>query len=485
MQAHDTFWPARYFLCLLLVLGSIGPLVAQSQATLLPRIAAGYSHSVGIRATSAVATHGENRGGEIGDGTTSTRLSPVYLAPPAGQTWAQVAVGDFRSTALTTAGDMYSWGSNGYGQLGDGTLTDRRTPFRLAAPTGTTWAGVAAGFGHTVALCANGQLYTWGDNHYGQLGIGTTATTLARQLISAPSGQRWTQVAAGYNFSLALCADGSLYTWGSNTNGQLGDGSATSRLAPVLVPAPAGQTWVQVAGGFWSAAALCSDGSLYTWGANYGGQLGNGTTTGELVPLRLVPPTGQRWLQVSVGYQHMLAVCSNGSLYSWGDNYYGQLGDGTNSNRRTPVRIAPPLGKQWVQVAAGYNHSLALDSDGQVYSSGYNYSGELGDGTNRDANCFGRMCNVLATAPAAPAPQVVVAPNPFISELQVQLGSVSPGPVSLALYTSLGQCVKYEEYTQLSAPYQVQLHNLASLPPGFYLLQISTGHGHQSVRLVH
>ena len=468
---------------LVLTLSAAGPLAAQS--LFVPRIAAGYSHSVSIRATGAVATHGENRSGEIGDGTTAARSSPVYLAPPPGQAWAQVATGDFRSTALTTTGEMYSWGSNGYGQLGDGTLTDHRTPFRIAGPAGSSWAGVAAGFGHTLALAANGELYTWGDNYYGQLGIGSTATTLARQHLPTPAGQQWAQVAAGYNFSLALSTTGALYAWGSNADGQLGEGTTTRHLAPVLVPPPAGQSWGQVAAGFWSAAALCSDGSLYTWGNNYEGQLGDGTTTGQLLPTRLAPPTGQRWLQVAVGYAHMLAVCSDGSLYSWGSNNQGQLGDGTNTARRRPVRIAPPPNRQWAQVAAGSSHSLALDSEGQVYSSGYNYSGQLGDGTTRSTNYFLRTSAPLATAPPLAPGQAAVFPNPFESEIRLKPGVAAPFPITLTLCTSAGHCVRQAVYAQLPATGELLLPDLATLPAGLYMLRVSTAQGQQQFKLTH
>jgi alpha-tubulin suppressor-like RCC1 family protein len=452
----------------------------------MPRIAAGYSHSVSIAPTGAVATHGENRGGEIGDGTTTRRLSPVALAPPTGQAWAQVATGDFRSTALTAAGQMYSWGSNGYGQLGDGTTTDQRTPTLMAAPTGSVWAGVAAGFGHTLALAANGSLYAWGDNYYGQLGIGNTTATLARRSIASPvAGQRWTQVAAGYNFSLALYSDGSVYAWGNNQNGQLGDGTTTARWSPVRVAPPTGHTWTQVAGGFGSAAALCSDGSLYTWGNNYYGQLGDGTIIARSVPARVAPPAGQRWVQVAVGAQHMLAVCSDGSLYVWGDNYYGEFGNGTNTSSRIPIRVTAPAGKQWMQVAAGYYHSLALASDGQVYTAGYNFSGELGDGTTRDQNCFVRTCTGLAAASATPTLSMVASPNPFIEEIQLTLNTQAEGPISLALYNTLGQCIRREDHPRASANGNVKFQGLATLPTGVYLLQVSTSQQKQLIKLVH
>jgi alpha-tubulin suppressor-like RCC1 family protein len=469
------------FLTCLLVASAV--LSARAQASFVPRIAAGYSHSLSLTTAGTVRTQGENRGGEIGDGTKATRLSPVYLPPPSGQSWARVATGDFRSTALTTAGDMYSWGSNGYGQLGDGTRTDHPTPFQVDAPAGSKWAGVAAGFGHTLALTADGSLYTWGYNSDGQLGSSSLANSLGHRRILSASGRPWTQVAAGYNFSLALCADGLLYTWGGNQEGQLGDGTKTNLPAPVALAPPAGQSWTQLAGGFWSSAALCSDGSLYTWGNNFYGQLGNGTTTGQLAPVRVAPPAGQRWLQVSIGYAHMLATCSDGSLYSWGDGYYGQLGNGTNNRRLTPTRVAPPAGTQWVQVAAGMYHSLALASDGQLYTTGYNYSGQLGDGSRESQNCFTRTCTTLAARPAAATTLAVAAPNPFLEQLQLTISPQAVGPIAVALYNTLGQCLLSQQYRATSGTLTIQ--QLASLPAGIYSLRVTTSQGSQLLKLVH
>ena len=380
---------------------------------------------------------------------------------------------------------MYSWGSNGYGQLGDGTTTDRRVPTLMAAPANSVWTSVAAGFGHTLALAANGSLYTWGDNYYGQLGIGSTAATLARRGIASPvTGQRWTQAAAGYNFSLALYSDGSLYTWGNNQDGQLGDGTTTARWSPVRIAPPLGYIWTQVAGGFWSSAALCSDGSLYTWGNNSFGQLGDGTTTARLVPVRIAPPVGQRWLQVSVGYQHMLAVCSNGSLYAWGGNGYGLFSNGTNTHSRIPIQVAPPAGGQWVQVAAGHNHSLALASNGLVYTAGYNFSGELGDGTTRNQNCFVRTCNALGVLPAAPTWSAEAFPNPFTEEINLLLHGPKQGPVSLALFDMLGKLIRTETYKS-TATGTIRLQGLPALPTGIYLLQIRAAQHSQLLRLSH
>jgi alpha-tubulin suppressor-like RCC1 family protein len=242
---------------------SLAQLAMAQPSSFPPKIAAGTSHSVTLLANGVIATHGENRSGEIGDGTTTTRLSPYFIPPPTGKTWAQVATGDFRTTALTSDGLMYSWGSNGYRQIDEVTLSSYLTPKLVTAPTGKQWSSVSAGYGHTLALCTDGTLYTWGANHDGQLGTGIASPRGRLQIPAPASGQTWVQVAAGYNFSLALCSDGSLYAWGDNDQGQLDDGTTQQQLTPVRITPPSGQRWTRITAGFWNSAALCSDGLLY------------------------------------------------------------------------------------------------------------------------------------------------------------------------------------------------------------------------------
>lgn len=464
------------------------PATAQS-GRFTPKIAAGYSHSVTLQANGLIATHGENRSGEIGNGTTTTRLSPYFISPPAGKTWAQVATGDFRTTALTSDGLMYSWGSNGYSQLGDGTTNAYLTPNLIVAPAGKQWASVSAGYGHTLALCTDGTLYTWGTNYNGQLGTGI-ASTLGRLQIPVPtSGQTWNQVAAGYNFSLALCSDGSLYAWGNNDQGQLGDGTIQPRSTPVRVAPPSGQRWTRISAGFWNSAALCSDGLLYMWGANYGGQIGDGTTTGRLVPVSIAPPAGTSWQQVSIGYQHTIAVCSNGSLYVWGDNYYGELGNGTNTSRTTPSPVLPPTGLSWTQAACGSFHSLALASNGQMYSTGYNFSGELGSGTTVGSNHFLPIGSPLSTSSStgvnATALSLALHPNPFKELLHVEITVPNTCNASATLYTTLGQPVQNQVISLRPGKNKATINGLSGLAAGIYFLAVTTDHTRQIIQVVH
>jgi alpha-tubulin suppressor-like RCC1 family protein len=233
---------------------------------------------------------------------------------------------------------------------------------------------VAAGEYHTVALRADGSLWAWGWNLYGQLGDGTGTARPAPVRIGTDS--TWTSVAAGGSHTLALQADGSLWAWGDNEYGQLGDGTQVNRYA--AVPAGAvGRAPIVVVAGYYHSLAAAPDGSLWAWGANTQGQLGDGTTTDRHTPVRI--GTATTWTAVAAGYTHTVGLQADGSLWAWGGNYYGQLGDGTLTDRHAPVRIGTAT--TWTAVAAGRYHTVALQADGSLWAWGDNAYGQLGGTT--------------------------------------------------------------------------------------------------------
>ena len=265
---------------------------------------------------------------------------------------------------------------------------------------GKTITQVAAGYDHSIVLASDGTVYTWGYNFYGQLGNGNTGTDsnvpVAVSTSGTPmAGKTITQVAAGYDHSIALASDGTVYTWGYNDYGQLGNGNpGTDSNVPVAVSTSgtpmAGKTITQVAAGGGHSIALASDGTVYTWGLNVAGQLGNGNTgTDSNVPVAVSTGeelSGKTITQVAAGIAHSIALASDGTVYTWGYNDYGQLGNGnpgTNSNVPVAVSTIGVLsGKTITQVAAGGYYSIALASDGTVYTWGDNYYGQLGTRNN-------------------------------------------------------------------------------------------------------
>ena len=205
------------------------------------------------------------------------------------------------------------------------------------AGTAGNWIAVSAGMEHTVAIRADGSLWAWGDNHYGQLGNGTWLPD-SNIPVRVGTAYDWAYVSAGVEHTAAIRSDGSLWAWGENRSGQLGDGTTTGRNIPVRV-GTAGN-WAAVSSGPTHSAAIRSDGSLWAWGFNVHGWLGDGTTINRNAPVRI--GTDTNWAAVSVG-GHTVAIRADGSLWAWGDNHYGQLGDGTwlpDSN--VPVPVAAP-----------------------------------------------------------------------------------------------------------------------------------------------
>ena len=313
------------------------------------------------------------------------------------------------SLAMGSDGNAYAWGNNYYGQLGDGTNTDRTTPVKVRKPTNVpadfTYVQISAGWDHSLALGSDGNTYAWGWNYYGELGDGTNTDRTTPVKVGKPAGLTYVQISAGVYHSLALGSDGNTYAWGSNNYGQLGDGTTTQRTTPVKVGKPTGKpkdfTYVQISAGYQHSLALSSDGNAYAWGDNIEGELGDGTTThSQTSPVKVGKPTGKptdfTYVQINGGCSYSLAVGSDGYAYAWGYNNYGQLGNNTTRDSSVPVRVRNPAkpndankGLKAAQIIGGYEHSLAMDSDGYTYAWGRNDYGQLGNNTSSgysDAN---------------------------------------------------------------------------------------------------
>ena len=279
------------------------------------------------------------------------------------------------SVFLSTSGSVSGWGWNGVGTLGDGTLTDRPSP--VQAPNLTGVVAVSAGYEHSLAVRSDGTVWAWGGNVVGQLGDGSTVARSSPVRVAGLTGV--TAVAAGAFQSLALRSDGTVWSWGFNAYGQLGDGTTTDRHTPVPVAGLTGVT--AVAAGLFHNVALKTDGTVWTWGWNGVGQLGDGTATDRRTPIRVAGLTSMT--SVSAGAYHTLATRgSNGTVWAWGDNYWGQLGDATTVDHYTPTMLAGLTGV--ASVSAGYLHNLALTGDGRVFAWGWNGTGQLGDGSTVD-----------------------------------------------------------------------------------------------------
>ncbi len=335
--------------------------VAAADTPEMQRLATGYSHSLALKPDGSLWAWGSNGIGQLGDGTTTQRSKRVQVLTGV----AAVAAGWFHTLAIKTDGSLWAWGSNGSGELGDGTTTHRTTPVQVL----TGVAAVSAGDDYTLAIKTDGSLWAWGRNDEGQLGDGTTTDrTTPVQVLTGVAA-----VSAGYEHTLAIKTDGSLWAWGDNWKGRLGDGTAISRHTPVQILT--GVAAVSV--GLGHTLAIKTDGSLWAWGWNQDGQLGNGATSDRHRPLKVLTGVAA----VSAGYGHSLAIKTDGSLWAWGHNWAGQLGDGTTHTRYTPVQILAGVAAVSTRVV----HTLARKTDGSLWAWGKNRQGELGNGSTMDS----------------------------------------------------------------------------------------------------
>ncbi|SDD10267.1 RCC1 domain-containing protein [Niabella drilacis] len=230
------------------------------------------------------------------------------------------------------------------------------------------FVGISAGYSHTLGIKADGTLWAWGVNFSGQLGDGTSTNRNTPAQIGSGT---WKSIAAGGDHSLGIKADGTLWAWGANYSRQLGDGSNTNRNAPVQIGSG---TWRAVAAGVSHSLGIKADGTLWAWGGNGNGQLGDGSNTDRSVPVQIGFDT---WKAVAAGAYHSLGIKADGALWTWGGNGWGELGDGSYTARNTPLRIG---GDSWKAIDAGYLFSIAIKADGTLWTWGDNGQGKLGDG---------------------------------------------------------------------------------------------------------
>ncbi len=285
----------------------------------------------------------------------------------------QIAAGGNSSAAVTKDGDLYMWGANGAGQLGIQSNASKNVSTLVNDSSSTlpekSVKYVSLGDNHSAAITKDGSLYMWGYNRNGQLGDGTTIDSYMPKKIM----ENVVMVSLGSSHSAAITKDGSLYMWGYNGWGELGDGTTSEKHVPKKIM----ENVVTVNLGGSHSAAITKDGSLYTWGDNCWGELGNGSANYSTKPQKIM----ENVVTVSLGGSHSAAVTKDGSLYTWGYNCYGQLGDGTNSYKTKPQKIATNVSK----VELGNYHSIAISKDGGLYAWGDNAEGQFGNGTQNSS----------------------------------------------------------------------------------------------------
>ena len=339
----------------------------------------GESHSLALRSDGCVFAWGDNQFGQLGDGTTTDRNAPTKVQGIDNISF--ISAGNNHSLAVNSYGTVFAWGRNNEGQLGNGTTDDSDVPVQVTHVAGfTDIVAVAGGNDHSLALKSNGDVFAWGDNNSGQLGLGfnsnreeTPQQTLIDNVIA---------IAAGSDFSLALKSDGSVFAWGTNGAGQLGIGSTTPGASNLPVQVNTINNIIAIASGNAHSLALECDGTLWSWGSNSNGQLGDGTRVNQRTsPVQVLDIKDIKLMEqgsIAAGGDHSMALLKDGTVKTWGQNDFGQLGDGILIDSNLPVDV---IGLKCAKfVGAGSVHSLAIRIDGTVWSWGDNFVGQLGNG---------------------------------------------------------------------------------------------------------
>ena len=343
------------------------------------KIAAGHSHSAAIRNDGTLWTWGLNEGGELGDGSTTSRFLPRQIGTESD--WEKISCGYNHTLAVRSDGSLWAWGRNEGLQLGVSDVGRSAHPLRI---NGDTWLEASAGRAHSLGIKADGSMWAWGYNNDGQLGIGSSQETSPLRQIG--EDRRWTAIAAGHDHSLAVAEDGSLWSWGYNEYAKLAQPwvENTPGHLPIPTRVETGNLWKSVSAGRHHSVALSSDGSLWAWGRRTGIPSAEGYVHtpiyGYPTPTRVVEEN--EWKSVSTGGAFSLALRNDGELYIWGDADAIQGEEPLTESAFSP-HFYHLKGGPWKDIVAGHEYWMGVDTNGVLWSLGENSHGQLGTGSKR------------------------------------------------------------------------------------------------------
>ena len=355
------------------------------------RATAGCFHSLFIDGEGRLSSCGtEYNPGLLGHGEGVTQLNTPtrLLSTLGGERAVSGSAGTSHILALAADGAVWSWGYGYGGRLGHGDELNEWQPKKIEAFAGQRVVAVSAGQDHSLALAADGAVWSWGYKDY-MLGHGDQQDQLLPKKVEALAGQRVLAVSAGRFHSLAISADGALWSWGR------GGAVEPDQPLPKKIEAFAGQRVVAVSAGGWHSLAITADGAVWSWGAGLNGRLGHGDTQRQLLPKKVEALVGRRVVAVSAGGEHSLALTADGALWSWGEGNFGRLGHGDTQTQLLPKKVEALAARRVVSVSAGMCHSIARtarrgapppgppdgSADGSVFTWGL---GERGLGHGED-----------------------------------------------------------------------------------------------------
>ncbi len=427
-------------------------------------ISLGGNHSMGLKTDGTLWTAGSNQFGQLG--IIGANNQTTFNQVGTDSNWIAISGGGFHSVAINSFGKLWATGYNFWGQLGDGTSTQTTSFVQIG--NDTDWWKIAAGGNHTMALKTNGSLWLCGNNTQGQMGNGTSSVNPVLYPISQlGTATDWKEISAGGGFCLALKNNGTLWSWGQNTSGQLGLGNNTNALVPTQVGTDT--NWVYIDASDNHATAIKSDGSLWAWGINTNGTLGIGNTTSQNVPTQVGAGAVSNWAHSGGGSAHNGMIKTDGSLWTTGGNDYGQLGNGTTVMMTTPSQIGS---SSWSKVCGGYWFTMALRTDGSIWSWGRNNNGQLGSGTPTNLNL--NIPTLVPTPGCTPThighasrlSAISMYPNPAQDQLFLS-GIDENSTYNVTIHNNQGAVV-------LKVTQQGHTFHIKNLAPGWYTASIIT-----------
>jgi len=443
-------------------------------------ISAGQNFSLAIKSDGTLWGWGQNSN-QLGLGFTGNQSAPIQIGTA--NNWLTVSAGANHSLAVKMNGTLWSWGNGQFGHLGNG-LFNSATWNVTQVGTATDWSSVSAGTVFSLALKTNGTLWSWGRNDTGQLGNNTTVDlNIPTQVGTATD---WMLIDAGEQHSLAIKTNNSMWAWGANGFGQLGNGNNTTSLVPIQVTAAL--TWIAISAGGGHSMAINNLNSLWTWGKNLNGQLGDGTILDSNLPLYIqINAAGavSTVLKISAGQSHSMIILNDNTLWTSGLNLAGQLGLANNTNTNTFNIVG--LQNTWDKISAGHQHSLALEFTSNLWSTGRNMEGQLGIGNTIASNIL-----MLVACPNSSSASIhenklyrwnlEAFPNPCNGIVNLKFNTEISEKIKLSLYDLQGNQLQSVIEDMVTGE-NYKTINLSNEASGIYFL-VAEGNGYkETIRL--
>lgn len=412
---------------------------------------AGGGHSLGIKSDGSLWAWGENFGGQLGNGTQGFVPVTIPVQITSEMNWEKVSAGSYHSLAIKTDGTLWTWGFNGSDNLGLGTEYPGYVTAPVQIGTASDWLKISAGYDYSLAIKEDGTLWGWGKNNQGQLGNNMPGQTVYEP-IQIGNGTSWQSVEAGYNFSFGIKNDGSLWSLNGSADGasQVGED----------------YYWTEVTCGLDFTLGLKEDGTIWSWGSNWVGQLGNGTYSEVAEPAQIGSDSDWRSVRSGGSSLTSMAIKTDNTLWGWGNNGNGQVGiPGTNTNY--PIQITTDT---WLDVTLGEAFSLAIKSDGSLYGWGYNGYGQVGNGSTATSITSPELVsNCTLSVEEAILESISIYPNPTKSIISI----VSKDAIQfIQVFDYQGRMVSSKSE---NSPVVVQ--DFGALQNGIYLVRIQTNIG--------